>query len=360
MKPFRAVFLACAFLWLDAGLNPLQAAWDNVFQVSCHRRPAVSYYAPVAVAAAPAACPQPVCTTQYVQRCYYQPVTAYTTRSYYEQVTTQQTSYYYEPVCSYRYSCYFDPCTCSYQQVAVPTTSYRLRAQSCPVTSWVQRCATVPVTTYQQAFYWEPVTTCCTTTVGAPISAVPAPAVGAPAVPAPMVPAPGFAPGIAPPQPGMAPPQPGVSEQRLAPVPGVLEQPGRDNGSGSRIERYYDPMPPASGTQRQSQPRATPATPPPPTVRLDRIVTLPQATVEGQVISGHSIPYPGAQVLFVNMARVGLRQTATADAQGQFRAALAPGEWLVYLPGSDGKPVLHSKLEVRDNEAQRLTLVSRR
>src|SRR5206468_9348363 len=60
-----------------------------------------------------------------------------------------------------RYSSYYDPCTCQYQQVACPTTCYRLRSQCCPVQSWVQRCCQVPVTTYRQCSYWEPVTTCC-------------------------------------------------------------------------------------------------------------------------------------------------------------------------------------------------------
>src|SRR5262245_32988638 len=126
MKPLRTLLACAALLAVEAGTNPARAAWNNVFKVCCHKHgPAVSYYA------CPTPCgPQPVCcTTQYVQRCYYQPVTTYQTRTYYEPVTTYQTSYYYEPVCSYRYSCYFDPCTCSYQQVAVPTTSYRLRAQ---------------------------------------------------------------------------------------------------------------------------------------------------------------------------------------------------------------------------------------
>ena len=137
MKPFRVPGWVCALGLLVAEAGPLQAAWDNVFQVccfGCRQRAAAGYYvaqAPPAVAAAPSpccppACP-PVCTTRYSLRCYYQPITTYQTRTY------------YEPVCSYRYSCYYDPCSCSYQQVAVPTTSYQLRSQCCPVQSWVQR-----------------------------------------------------------------------------------------------------------------------------------------------------------------------------------------------------------------------------
>src|SRR5207244_3495027 len=113
--------------------------WNNVFQATLfHRRPATSAYVsvpaysvPVVAASAPDPCcapPPPTCTTRYVQRCYYQPVTTYQSKTYYEPVTTYRTSYYYEPVTSYRYSCYYDPCTCSYKQVACPTTSYQMKA----------------------------------------------------------------------------------------------------------------------------------------------------------------------------------------------------------------------------------------
>lgn len=332
MRPTRILLLSFALLVIESGTPTAHAAWNNVFQVSCHnKQPVVSNYAPNAC------CPQPVCTTQYMQRCYYQPVTSYQTRTYYEPVTSYQTSYYYEPVTSYRYSCYYDPCSCSYQNVAVPTTSYRLRAQNCPVTSWVQRCMNVPVTTYQQAFYYEPVTTCTSTsvTVGAPIPATPAPALANPPAQSPS---------------GL---QPGVQEQRIPPVPGVLEQSGSGNGSGTRLERYFEPRQPASAVPQR------PSSPAPPTVRLDRITALPGANVEGQVYRGDSSPQSGAYVLFVSMARQGVRETTQADANGNFRVALGRGEWLVYLHGADGKPVFHSKLEVRENEQRRVALLSR-
>src|SRR5262249_21062180 len=141
----------CAVGWLAVEAAPAMAAWDNVFQATCffHRKRAVVQYAAVPVQ--PACCPQPVvaaspapccqpppcqqCTTKYVQRCSYHPVTLYKQKPYYEPVTTYRTSYYYEPVCSYRYACYYDPCTCTSRQVAIPQTSYVLRAQQCPVQS---------------------------------------------------------------------------------------------------------------------------------------------------------------------------------------------------------------------------------
>src|SRR5262249_35569805 len=151
MRPIRGVLSGCALLLLLAGAGPCRAAWCNVFQVCCANCGGQSQSS--FVAADPCnPCPPPtqVCTTQYVQRCYYQPVTCYQTRTYYEPVTTYRTSYYWEPVTSYRYSSYYDPCTCQYQQVACPTTCYRLRSQCCPVQSWVQRCCQVPATTYKQ------------------------------------------------------------------------------------------------------------------------------------------------------------------------------------------------------------------
>src|SRR5262245_21950821 len=138
MTSLRQAVWGCALVLTAATAGPAAAAWNNVFQVTCHScRSSVSMASPIS-ACAPA-CPQPACTTQYAQRSYYQPVTSYRTSYYYEPVTSYRTSYYYEPVTSYRYSCYYDPCTCSYQQVAQPVTCYRLRSQCCPVTSYLQR-----------------------------------------------------------------------------------------------------------------------------------------------------------------------------------------------------------------------------
>src|SRR5581483_9653144 len=103
MRPLRGAVWVCALTVWAGAARPASAAWDNVFQVCCHScRSSASYYAaPAPVAAADPCCaPQPCqqCTTRYVQRCYYQPVTIYQTSHYYEPVTTYRTSYYYEPV----------------------------------------------------------------------------------------------------------------------------------------------------------------------------------------------------------------------------------------------------------------------
>ena len=288
MKPWQSVLWSCVLAMWGAAASPSQAAWDNVFQVCCHHcghapaPAATSYYADPCCNPCP-----PVCTTRYVQRCYYQPVTCYQTKTYYEPVTTYRTSYYYEPVTSYRYSCYYDPCTCQYQQVACPTTCYKLRSQCCPVQSWVQRCCRVPVTNYQAYSVWEPQTTCCQP--------------AAPACP----PANGYAyqpqtvqpqtvqPQTIQPQ-TIQPPynqQPGVTEQRLVPQPGVQEyrNGGPSSGTGSPLyDRYY---PPNSGTSLRQDPSRIPTAPAapvpvnsPPKVKLQNIVAIPNPPVTGQIV----------------------------------------------------------------------------
>jgi hypothetical protein len=388
-------------LWLSTTL-PASAAWDNVFQPTlfgrCRQRPTTANYTPVIVQSSPVvatpvcstcnSAPAPVvasaspaagcgsCSTSYTQRCYYQPVTTYQSQSYYEPVTTYRTSYYYEPVTSYRYSCYYDPCSCSYQQVATPCTSYTLRAQSCPVQSYVQRCAQVPVTAYQKVCYWQPQTTCCTTTEGAPIYAptsapVAAPPVMAqpPAVTAAPVPAPvpaqppqvQTAPSITP-----APNPPSISESRT-PANGTSQP------NNSMYDRYYPrpmplntpaapanpnatTMPPASWQPSNAAP-ARPVPPPPP-VKLDRIVVGPDAHVHGQVVKSDNSPRSNARVLFVDAA-LGGRQTATTNNWGHFDIDLPAGNWLVYLYGPDDIARYHSRLDVNATQTARLTLVNR-
>lgn len=343
MRPFREARWVCALTLWGLGAVPAHAAWDNVFQVccfGCRSRPAVSNYAPAACCPAP--CPQQTCcTTQYVQRSYYTPVTCYQTQVSYQPVTSYRTSYYYEPVTSYRYSCYYDPCTCSYQQIASPQTCYRLRSQTCATTSYLQRTCQVPVTSYRLSYYYEPVTTCATTPCATPCcNGASAPAPAAPA-------APGVSESVAP---APAAPQPGVNESRTP-----------ANPSNGQYDRYYPqpttPPPPAAKTNSFAAP---PKAAPPPVVRLDRIVALPPTNgpLQGQVVRLDNLPQPGARLLFVHAERQAPRESATADQTGRFRVALSSGAWLVYLTGSDGKPTFHSKIEVRP-DSRPVVLVSR-
>jgi hypothetical protein len=349
MKPFRVAGWLCALGLVAADAGAARAAWCNVFQVCCGhcRKPAVAnYYAPPAAncCAPPPCCPQPVCTTRYTLRCYYQPVTCYQTKTYYEPVTTYQTSYYYEPVTSYRYSCYFDPCSCSYQQVACPTTCYQLRSQCCPVQSWVQRCCQVPVTTYQRSFYWEP-STCCSAPAASPCAAPVAS----------QVPAANYAPTAPPPVAGNPPPakQP----------PAVSDTQG---GNGTKeYDRYYPPndvMPPASYRQVPPNPgavRPLKAAPPAPQIRLDRIVANPATRLEGQVVRTDNAPRANVQLRFVSGDRRGPIYPVTANSAGRFRVTLTSGSWLVYMSGPDGREWYHSKIEVKGDGTRRVTLVSR-
>jgi hypothetical protein len=346
MRPISGLGSVCALVLLGTAADSARAAWCNVFQVCCHScgsAPAVSAYTPDPCCNP---CP-PVCTTRYVQRCYYQPVTCYQTRKYCEPVTTYRTSYYWEPVTSYRYSCYYDPCTCRYQQVACPQTCYRLRSQCCPVQSWVERCCQVPVTTYRQCSYWEPVTTCCQ-------PACPSPC-GYPGAATPGVTDTGAA--GQPVTPGVS--EPGSNQQ----LPGVKEYRGSYSPLYDRTSPTPQPPISGNGTYRQLRPSisapAKPASPEPPAVHPERVTSASMARVEGIVVRRDNVPEPGARVLFVSMTRKGPQETVTADTDGQFRARLASGGWLVYLHGQDGKPVFHSKLEVRDNETRQMTLQNR-
>jgi hypothetical protein len=387
----------CAFsLWAAAAL-PASAAWDNVFQPTlfgrCRQAPTTSaYVAPVVVQSSPVvatpvcntcnSAPAQVatsnaCSTTYVQRSYYQPVTTYQTQSYYEPVTTYRTSYYYEPVTSYRYSCYYDPCSCSYQQVAQPVTSYQLRAQSCPVQSYVQRCCQVPVTAYQKVCYWQPQTTCCSTTEGAPIYAptsapVVAPAAAvAPAQPMPPAVSAGPVAPAAPAQPPTINAAPSITPAPAAP-PSISESRTPGNGtsqpSNPMYDRYY-PRP--QSLQQQTAPAPTPtmppaswqptpaqAPPPAPPVKLERIVVGPDSHIEGRVVRNDDSPRAFTRVLFVNAA-LGSRQTATTNTWGRFDVDLVPGSWLVYLYGPDDIARYHSRIDVGATQPAQVTLVNR-
>ena len=359
---FLTAVLCVLCAWASFAL-PASAGWDNVFQPTLFwRRPASTsnyYVAPVVVGSSPVyvaqaspcntcapACPQPACTTNYVQRSYYQPVTTYTTQTQYEAVTSYRTSYYYEPVTSYRISNYYDPCTGCAQQVATPTTSYQLKAQSCPVQSWVARCVQVPVQSYQKVDYWQPQTTCCSTTMGAPVVTVAPPVV---ASPPPLV------------NPVPAPPQ---TEQ----PPSIRgdKTPGTSMQKPDMWQQYYPPIEKTPETKNTTswQPQLgvpvpvqqTPAPQPP--VKLDRISVGPNSTVTGQVVRADNSPKPSAKVLFVN-ASTGLRHTINANTAGRFQVELPAGSWHMYLYGANDLPTYHSRVDVNGAQYRQVNLVSR-
>jgi hypothetical protein len=354
MRPFKGLVWGCALATLAAGVGPAHAGWNNVFQVccsSCGGAPAPT----VALFADPGCCPQPcpqpcpppcpttTCTTRYVQRCFYQPVTTFRTTTFFEPVTTFRTSFFWEPCTSYRYSCYFDPCTCSFQKVATPVTSFRLRSRCCPVTSYLQRTCCTPVTTFQRAFYYEPVTTCCTTTTGAPVASPP---------PAAAVPAP----------PSGSPP-PGAAESREpavpAPPPGTAEtrEPGVPAAESRKLDRNPGVTPPGVMPRTTDSSYRAPARPP--VVRFDRIASRGEYNLEGRVVDARRTPRSGARVLFVSVEGKAIQHTATADDNGAFRAKLDAGGWLVYTYDGRGRPVFSRRVEVPSDRAVTMTLVNR-
>jgi hypothetical protein len=351
MKTSRVALGVCALALLAATPSPAEAAWNNVFQVCCHRRPTTSsyYVAQYPVAAASPCCPQPQPCTSYVQRCFFQPVTTYQTQSYYEPVTTYQTSYFYEPVTSYRVSCYVDPCTGCSRQVTTPVTSYLLRSKCCPVQSWVQRCASVPVTTYQRSCYWEQVNPCCP-----PASAAVAP-IAVPSVPPP--PAVGGN-GVSPsPPPAQTPPPPMVDGQSSGPYTPQNGSPVFDRS----FQAPAQPMP--QGSQRPSwnpSGSGTPSQTVTPPIKLDRIVVGPgDAMVEGTLIRTDNAPRAGVPVTFISVDRYGVQQSVTTSNLGRFRVALDQGSWYIYLTGEDGRPTYHSQIEITGSRTGQLTLLSR-
>jgi hypothetical protein len=325
------------------------AAWNNVFQVTCHgcnKRPTVSaFIAPAPVVAASPCCPQ---TVQYVQRTMYTPVTTFEPVCTQVPVTSHFTSFYWEPVRGYTYSSYFDPCTCTCKSIATPVCSYRLRSQCNSVTNYVQRISYRPVTTMRQSCYLEavPVNPCCPPAV----AAVAAPVTAAPSGPIVAVPQPGVTPPL-----NLQSPEPALNEQRTLPN-AATPSPGLGDGSSS----YY--IPPLTGQSL----RPVPGAPVPPAnvpVRPGQIAMRPTANgapgVSGQVVASNFTPRGGAQMVFVSVQKQDLRVAATADSAGRFHVDLPAGGWYVYLAGADGKATYHSQLTVKPSESRNLTVVSR-
>jgi hypothetical protein len=298
------------------------AAWDNVFQVTCcgSGRRVAAYASPCCPAPAPTTCcaPPPCCPAPtFVQRSFCQPVTTMQAYSFCEPVTTYRTSHYWEPVCSYTMSCFVDPCTGCTQQVAVPTTTLRMRTQCNAVQSWVQRVGYRPVTTMRQSFYWEQVQApACP-----PVAAAPCPGCG------PVASAPAAAPPLNLPQ------APALGESRNPPA-----------ALGESRDQYY--MPPANPSGLRTAPIAAP-------LKLDRMASL-NAPVTGQIVTANYSPRAGAQVVFVNASRQDVRETTTADATGRYQANLPAGEWYVYVDQT-----YHNRIDVKASVPRQITIVSR-
>lgn len=364
MRSLRVCAALGSVLVALATAAPAHAGWQSVFQVTCFgcTTPSTSSYfsssnysysafaAPSDPCCNPCPCPQQVAVTRYVQRTFYEPVVSYRLETTFQPVTSYRTSFFWEPVTTYRYSCYFDPCTCSYKQMACPSTCYRLRSQCCPVTNYVQRCNYVPVTTYRQSCYWEP-QTCyslvdpCTGQVinnGSAGAAAPAASGGA---------------GVRDSSGGA-----GVQEYRGNPaVPGNpgYQAPTLDGGKGSgssyRREterRYVEPPPPEP---------VKPIVPKINSIAFEDEPKMDGANLLGQVVTNDGqIIKNGARLLFVSDATTGDRKESATDGAGKFRVNLGTGTWKIYVRDDRGQPVYQTQVTVQEKEVRQMTLVSRR
>jgi hypothetical protein len=70
-------------------------------------------------------------------------------------------------------------------------------------------------------------------------------------------------------------------------------------------------------------------------------------------------PRSNATLLFVNDTKKNAEITAKTDATGRFAVELPAGEYTLYVPGRDGKPVFHSQVLVKKTDDRLVTVVSR-
>jgi hypothetical protein len=291
------------------GSSDAFAGWNNVFQTTCcgGRSTRSSFFAPEP---APACCPQT--QVNYVQRCYYQPVTTYKMETYQEPVTTYKTSYYWEPVTRMRYTSYYDSCSGCCQRVATPTTSYYLRSQCNAVQSYVQRCRMVPVTEMRKSYYMEPVVTYSSPCCDSPTS------IG------------------------------------NGPTPGVAE-----SGEGFRSGESREPpkIPKTDIPNSNTRPSREPVSKP---IRMDRMTGNDRSgRLQGTLVRDDRItPRSNGSLKFVS-EKTGEHMVAKADSGGRFAIDLPAGEWTIYTPGNDGKQAFHSTLMVKNDDRRNVTVVSR-
>ena len=180
--------------------------------------------------------------------------------------------------------------------------------------------------------------------------------------PAPVAPAP-FAPPPPPPEPAPVPFAPSAP----APAPSPFGPPSAEMGrpvpvppsSGTTESYRSDFVPPTSGS---SYPRLTPPVQEPP-IRADRIASLrgSQETmggVQGQVVSTQRVPQGHVEVTLVSARQPNQRQRIASNAEGRFGVRLPSGEWLVYTRNHEGQWVPHGRVEIREHQTAKVTIVS--
>ena len=366
-----------------------QAAWDNVFQVSCFRQPARGGrpvrpggllpgpgVAAVTVAAArpgPAPARSPSAPPSTSSGATTSPSRPTSSRPCWSRSPPTRPATIWSRFAVTGTRCYFDPCTCSYQQVATPVTSYRVRSRCNAVTSYLQRCQMVPVQSYRLSYYMEPVTTCCTPPPTPCCNGTPAVAVRAarwgrcPRRSRPCRRRPGSTgPRRVGPAAAAGPVAAAADWRAAGPVAAAADRraAGAGNGVGRGFETRRRPCrgrggPPTASPGRAARPR--PPRRPPPRVRFDRIARVARAQPGG---AGRPRRDPGPPAGRPAAVRHAPTPTAASSTRPPTAgAASEPRPRLRALAGLRAEPRgpagLPAKITVDERQTAQVTLVSR-
>jgi hypothetical protein len=140
----------------------------------------------------------------------------------------------------------------------------------------------------------------------------------------------------------------------VIPPAGIGESSERGPGAGIG-ESTEPPRLPRINLDSSRPKNTAPARP----LRSDRVASRTHGgRLQGQVVHDDRItPRANATLRFVGDKDEHV--LAKADLTGRFAVELPAGEWTLYVPGTDGKPVFHSSVVVRDSDDRRVTVVSR-
>lgn len=326
LLPARFAFPALALAGLLGSAVPADAAWDNVFQVTCDNcrpRQRSSYYATPDACCAPQ---KPQQRVEYKQRSYYEPITVMKPEKYLEPVEVRSKSFYWEPVTAYSYSSYYDPCTGSCQQIAVPKTAYKLKEQCNTSMKYVERVRMVPTQSQRLVTEMQPVVTY----YYPPTRSYSSPVTEACELP------------TAPPVAG-----PRVDELRSTP-------PTATPDAGDMIPPTNLPTNPGVSKQRAMPPQAKPLG------SKGFANTTSRGAVRGEVVLNDQItPRGSAKLVFVNADDLKVREYVQADEFGNFDANLPAGEWHMYIGNGNGRAMFHKTIQVKESASREFRVVSR-
>ncbi|MGL6076661.1 MAG: hypothetical protein ACRC8S_21100 [Fimbriiglobus sp.] len=327
MSIFRTLKLLTPILALASFATPVQAGWDNVFQVACWNcgprssNTRSSYSVPA---------PQPSQhTTRYEEKEHYETITVMKPTLIREEVPVQVRSSYWDPVTTYEVRRYRDPQTGCTQDVSVPKTTM-VRKESCnTVTKYVERMKMMPTEVRRKVVERTPVTTI----VGPTTRSYSYECDNC----------------------GLPP----ASAQR---APEVEVIPGRSPSTDiERLPAQTIPTQglPGSNMNRTAEKPVAPAAPNKPyTGKVNAHTTSSSGVVRGEVMGkDRSTPQSGAKVVFLNSKNFDDRVSVTTDEYGSFIAQLPPGKWHVYLGNNQGRADRMSEITITPYDSQPLTVV---